>query len=201
MNNTPTGPPASDRQLRILRTALLVLVIALIAAVVVWITGGSGGGDEEAAEAPPGAPRVVSPAELRAAAAASKAPIYWAGERPGAQLELSEVGAEAAEGEASRVYVRYLTGGAKVGDPKPAYLAIGTYELPHAYEELKTDAKRGGKLRKAPGGLRAWQDPNSPTSVYLSKPGAKYQVEVYDPDPKEALKVALSPKLQPVPTG
>ncbi len=47
----------------------------------------------------------------------------------------------------------------------------------------------------------AWQDPNSPTSVYLAKPGAKYQVEVYDPTPKQALKVALSPKLQPVPTG
>ncbi len=99
---TPTDPPASQRSLRILRTALLVLVIALIAAVVVWITGGSGGGDEEAAEAPPGAPRVVSAAELGEAAAASKAPIYWAGERPGAELELSEVGAKAAgEGRAA----------------------------------------------------------------------------------------------------
>ena len=56
------------------------------------------GGDEEAAEAPPGAPRIVSPAELGEAAAASKAPIYWAGERPGAELELSEAGAKAAGG-------------------------------------------------------------------------------------------------------
>ncbi len=188
-----------DRSLRILRTALLVLVIALIAAVVVWITGGSGGGDEEAAEAPPGAPRVVSAAELGEAAAASDAPIYWAGARPGAELELSEVGAEAAEGEASRVYVRYLTGGAKVGDPQPDFLTIGTYSEPQAYEDLQSSAKRSGaKLRKAPRGAMAWQDPESPTSVYLAKPGAKYQVEVYDPTPKTALEVALSPKLRPV---
>ena len=78
------------KSLRILYTALLVLVIAPIAAVVAWIVDGSGGG-------------------------------------------------------------------------------VG---LPHAYAALKTDAKRGGKLRKAPGGLSAWQDPTSPTSVYLAKPGA-----------------------------
>ena len=201
MNTTRTDPPASQRQLRILRTTLLVLVIALIAAVVVWIADGSGGGgsDEEAAAAPPGAPRIVSPTELGEAAAASKAPIYWAGERPGTELELSEIGAQTAGAEASRTYVRYLTGGAQAGDPKPAYLAIGTYTEPHAYDDLVSSAKgSGAKLRKAPGGLRAWQDPNSPTSVYLSKPGAKYQVEVYDPDPKEAFKVALSGAVRPV---
>jgi len=44
----------------------------------------------------------------------------------------------------------------------------------------------------------AWVDPQSPTSVYLARPGAKYQVELYDPSPKKALKVALSPQLRPV---
>ena len=186
-----------DRSLRVLRTVLLVLVILLIAAVVVWIVDGSGGGggEEEAVEVVPGAPRIVSAAELGEAAAASDGPVYWAGERPGAELELSEVGK-------ARAYVRYLTGGAEAGDPQPDYLTIGTYRLPHAYEKLKADAKRsGGKLRKAPHGLRAWQDPRSPTSVYLAKPGSEYQVEVYGPSPKEALAVALSPDLQPVPTG
>ena len=187
------------KSLRVLRTTLLVLVIALIAAVVVWIVGDGGGGDEEEAA---GAGRIVSPAELGEVAAASKAPIYWAGERPGAELELSELGAEAAGEEASRTYVRYLTGGAQAGDPKPAYLAIGTYELPNAYAALRANAKRtGAKLRKAPRGAMAWVDPQSPTSVYLAKPGAKYQVEVYEPTPKQALKVALSPDLQPVPAG
>ena len=154
------------------------------------------GGDEEAAEAPPGAPRIVSPAELGEAAAASAAPIYWAGERPGAELELSEVAA------AAPPYVRYLTGGAQGRRPQARVPRIGTYELPNAYAALRANAKRtGAKLRKAPGGACAWQDPASPTSVYLAKPGEDFQVEVYNPSPKEALEVALSPDLQPVPTG
>jgi len=186
-----------QRSLRILYTALLALVIFLVAAIVVWIVGGNegGGGEDRAAPQAPGAPRIVSAAELSEAAVANGGSVYWAGEQSGAELELSEVGGR-------RVYVRYLTGGAEAGDPQPTFLAIGTYRLPHAYEQLKVDAKRsGGKLRKAPHGLRAWRDPSSPTSVYLSKPGGEYQVEVYDPSPKEALAVALSPKLQPVPSG
>jgi hypothetical protein len=186
-----------DRSLRILRTVLLVLVIFLVAAVVVWIADGSGGegGEAETAEAPPGAPRIVSAAELGEAAAAGEAPIYWVGPRSGAELELSEYGK-------SRAYVRYLTGGAEAGDPKPSFLAIGAYVLPRSYAGLKANAKRSGaKLRKAPHGFRAWQDPASPTSVYLAKPGGEFQVEVYDPSPKEALAIALSPELKPVPSG
>jgi len=192
---TDEAQAPQPRLLRALRTAVLVLAIFLIAAVVVWIADG-GGGDEEAAEAPPpGAARIVTPAELREAAASGPLPIYWAGERAGTELELSE------QGEA-RAYVRYLTGGAEAGDPKPAFLAVATYRLPHALEDLKANAARGGsKLRKAPGGLLAWVDPRSPTSVYLAKPGGEYQVEVYDPKPKTALEVAVSPNLRPVPTG
>jgi len=106
--------PPQRRSLHILRTALLVLTIFLIAAVVVWVADGSGGGGDEetAAPASPTAPRVVSPDELREAPAASKPAIYWAGERPGAALELSEPG----EG---RAYVRYLAGDSEAGDPKP----------------------------------------------------------------------------------
>ena len=153
-------------------------------------------GRKGTAEAPPGAPQIVSVAELSEAAAANGGSVYWAGERPGAELELSEVG------EGRRTYVRYLTGGAEGGDPEAAYLAIGTYRLPGAYDRLKADARRsGGKLRRAPHDLSAWQDPTSPTSVYLAKRGGEYQIEVYDPSPKEALAVALSQQLQAVPAS
>jgi hypothetical protein len=160
-------PTPQRRTLQALRTAVLVLAIFLTAAVVVWIVNGSGGGgSEEAAEAPPpGAPRIVSPAELREAAGSGPLPIYWAGERPGTQLELSEQGNV-------RVYLRYLTGGAAAGDPRPAFLAVATYRLPHALADLTANARRSGaKLRKAPHGLTAWVDPQSPTSVYLARPG------------------------------
>jgi hypothetical protein len=185
------------RSLRILRTALLVLVIFLLTAIAVWIANGSGGDDEETnTEAP--APRIVTPDELSEAATESDAPIYWAGERPGAELELSEPG-EGAEGGLSRAYVRYLTGDAEAADPRPVYLAIGTYALPNAFAALQANARRtAAKLRRAPRGFRAWQDPASPTSVYLAKPGAEYQIEVYEPDSKRALAVALSGEIEPV---
>lgn len=78
--------------------------IFLTAAVVLWIVDGSGGGEGEAtAEA--AAPRIVSAEELAEAAGPTDAPIFWAGERPGTELELSEAGGEA-EGEEVRVITR-----------------------------------------------------------------------------------------------
>jgi hypothetical protein len=185
-----------DRSLRILRTAVLVLAIFLIAAVVVWVVGededGEGGGGQPAE---PGAARILDVGELSDAAAAVETPIYWAGERAGAELELSEPGS-------GRAYVRYLTDGAEAGDPRPAFLAIGTYRLPGAFAALRANARRTGvELRRAARGFRVWVDPRSPTSVYLARPGEDFQVEVYDPDPETALDVALSPDLRPAGGG
>jgi len=173
---------------------LLVLLVVALAALLIWQATG-GGDEEEEAEAPssPGAARIVSVEELGEAAAESDVPIYWVGARSGAELELSEYGK-------SRAYVRYLTGGAEAGNPKPSFLAIGTYRLPDPIAALRANAKRSGvKLRKGPRGALAWVDPQSPTSVYLARPGDDFQVEVYDPKPKVALSTALSPELRPVP--
>ena len=46
----------------------------------------------------------------------------------------------------------------------------------------------------------AWQDPASPTSVYLAKPGESFQVEVYDPSPRTALKSPSRQSSRPFPT-
>jgi hypothetical protein len=189
------GSSSSSGLLRALWSLLVLLVVALIA-LLIWQATGGGGGDEDEAAAPapaaPGAARIVGVEELREAAAGSDVPVYWAGPRPGAELELSEVGK-------ARAYVRYLTGGAEAGDPKPGFLAIGTYRLPDALAALRANAKRSGvKLRKAPRGALVWVDPQSPTSAYLVYPGDDFEVEVYDPSPKRALGVALSPHLRPV---
>jgi hypothetical protein len=82
--------------------------------------------------------------------------------------------------------------------PPPRTLqALRTAVLVLALEDLKANAKRSGaKLRKAPRGFSAWVDPQRPTSVHLARPGAPYQVEVYDPDPKRALHVALPGELR-----
>jgi hypothetical protein len=191
MTDAPTQRP---RSLRFLLALLILLVALLAAALVWWVAGGGGKSEDEAAKPPqfPGAARIVSPAELREAAAASSLPIYWAGERPGTELELSETGEV-------RAYVRYLTGGTAAGDPKSAYLTIGAYKLPNALAALQANARRTDTaLRKTPRGAQMWVDPNSPTSVYLARPGEGFQVEVYDPDPKTALRVALSGDVRPV---
>jgi len=190
------GSPPQPRLLRVL-WIVLALLVALLAGLLAWQLLG-GGDDDNAAEAPaeaPGAPRVVSVEELREAAGSSEIPVYWIGPQGGAELELSEVGEV-------RVFVRYLTDGAEAGDPKPAFLAIGAYRLPNAVAALKANAKRtGSELRKAPRGALAWRDPESPTSVYVARPGEAFQIEVYDPDPKRALSTALSPRLRPVAGG
>lgn len=187
------GSSSSSGLLRALWSLLVLLVVALIALLIWQATGGGGGGEEEAAApAPPGAARVVGVEELREAAAGSDVPVYWVGPQTGAELELSEVGK-------ARAYVRYLTGGAEAGDPQPSFLTIGTYRLPDALAALRANAERSGvKLRKAPRGALVWVDPQSPTSAYLARPGDDFQVEVYDPSPKHALGVALSPRLRPV---
>jgi hypothetical protein len=173
---------------------VLIVVLALIAAgLVVWKALGGGGGDSGDTTATTATPRILSAEELRAVAAERGSPVYWAGARPGAELEYSEAAA-------GRVYVRYLTAAAKPGSPRTDFLTIGTYRLPDAAAALRANAKRTStRLRKAPHGFLAWVNPSRPASVYLAKPGAAYQVEVYDPSPRRALSVALSPNLHPVP--
>lgn len=183
--------PGSQRsRLDRLRIVLLAL-IAILAALLVWQAVDGGEDSDEAATT--AAPRILSPAELSSIAASHPGPLYWAGPRPGAELEYSaEPG--------GRAFVRYLTGGAGAGDPRAAFLTVGTYRLRDPLEALLANAKRTGtELRSAPRGAFAWVDPNRPTSVYLARPGADHQVEVYDPSPKRALRLALSGAVAPLP--
>jgi len=189
MNDSPQTPQRS--RLGALRVALFVLV-ALLAAVVAWALIGGGDDDDGGGEGDPAPARTVSAAELAEIAAASDAPIYWAGERPGAELEYDE-------GAGDRVYVRYLSAGAETGDPRPAFLTIATYPLTDPAEALQANAKRTNtRVQRARGGALVWVNPDRLQSVYLAEPGSTHQVEVYDPDPATALEVALSGDVVPV---
>ena len=187
MNETPT--PSQPSLIRRLRVAIIVLA-AIAIGLVAWAAIG-GDGDESdngaAVEA-----RILSAAELAEIAAASDAPIYWAGERPGTELEYDE-------GIGERVYVRYLTAGAEAGDPRPAYLTIATYPLADPAEALQANARRTNtRVQRAEGGALVWANPDRPQSVYLAEPDSTHQVEVYDPLPRRALEVALSGEVVPV---
>jgi len=189
MNDTPQTQQRS--RLGPLRVALLVL-IALLAVAVAWALIDGGDDEDGGAEGDPAPARIVSAAELEEIAAESAAPIYWAGERPGTELEYDE-------GAGERDYVRYLSGDAEAGDPRPAFLTIATYPLSDPAGALRANARRTNtKVQRARGGALVWVNPDRPQSVYLAEPGAEHQVEVYDPDPARALAVALSGEVGPV---
>jgi hypothetical protein len=187
VNETPAPPqPSLVRRLRVAVIVLAAIAIGLVA----WAAIG-GDGDDESANGDAVEARIVSAAELESIAADAEAPLYWAGERPGAELEYDEAG--------DRAFVRYLTGGAEAGDPRPAFLTIATYPLENPADALRANARRTNtRLQRAPGGALVWVNPDRPQSVYLAEPGSTHQVEVYDPLPRRALSVALSGDVVPV---
>ena len=178
-------PPASQQPSLVKRLRVAVVVLAALAVgLVVWAAL-AGDGDEEPDNGAAVEASVVSAAELGQLAADAEGPVYWAGERPGAELEYDEAG--------DRVFVRYLTGGAQAGDPRPVFLTIATYPLADPADALRANARRTNtRLQRAPGGALVWVNPDRPQSVYLAEPGSTHQVEVYDPVPRRALSVALS---------
>ena len=188
MDERPVPPqPSLIRRLRVAIVVLAAIAVGLIA----WAAL-AGDGDEESDNGAAVEASVVSAAELADIAAASDAPIYWAGERPGTELEYDE-------GAGDRVYVRYLTAGAEAGDPRPAFLTVATYPLSDPTEALQANARRTNtRVQRAQGGAVVWANPDRPQSVYLAEPGAEHQVEVYDPLPRRALEVALSGEVMPV---
>jgi len=58
---------------------------------------------------------------------------------------------------------------------------------------------RWNLARNGHGGGIAVQSARSPKSVYVAYPGSDVQVEVYDPSPERARRLALSDRLRPLP--
>jgi hypothetical protein len=179
MEREKPGSKASAKRQETLGIALgAVVAVALALMLALSSEDSSPGSSDE--------PRVLSAAELREAVSAPGAPVYWAGEQAGSEIELSRP-------EADRTYVRYLTGGAKAGDSRSIFLTVGTYDRPHPVQELRQQGKsEGAVLGEAPGGAIVYYDRRRPQSVYLAYPGVKAQIEVYDPDVKQALRLVNS---------
>ena len=137
-------------------------------------------------------PAIRTIAELRAMAAASSTPIYWAGARADTRLEVSET-------SSGTVFVRYLPAGSGAGDLDP-HLTVATYARPNGYAEVQAAAKNEGSqgIELEGGGLAVY-DAKAPTNVHLAFPGETYQVEVFSPEGALALRLVSNGKIQPVP--
>ena len=130
--------------------------------------------------ATPGVPTAASVADLKALAASLGHPVYWAGPKAGYTYELTRT-------TNGKVYIRYLPAGVAVGAARPTYLTVATYPFPKALAAIRREAKAtGGETVKLPDGGLAVVDASYPKSVHLAWPGAGYQVEVFDPSPRQA---------------
>ena len=176
-----------------LRVAVVVFVAAA-AAVAVWLIV-RGNGNNSAATTPTAtraAPSIATQKQLVTLQSSLGHPVHWAGANPNTRYELTRT-------RNGNVYVRYLPPAPRLGDPRPSYLTVATYPLPNGYARMLAAAKeQNTALRKRRDGAVVLVNRKRPSSVYLAFPGQRLQVEVYDPSPVQALKVALSTKVAPV---
>jgi hypothetical protein len=186
----PGGPEIRRNRIRL--AGIAASAVLIVAAVVLAITGGSGGSGVETVAT---AAHIVDASELSDLESELGHPIYWAGERPPAQLEL----AVEADGSA---YLRYLSPGVEAGDPEQRFLTVGTYPVVDAVGALERTARSSGStLGRAAGGGVVLANPSSEGSVYLAYPGSDIQIEVYDPTPGRSLRLIRSGAIVPVGEG
>jgi hypothetical protein len=176
----------SDRRRRLAAIVFSLVLVTVAAGLATHQGEGGGAGATEAA------PRFVDAADLVTLEEALGHEVYWAGERPPAQLELTE--------EVDRsVYLRYLPPGVDAGDPRPRFLTVGTYPVVNAAASLRrTAADEGGTLGRTARGGVVLLSPSSGGNVYIAYPGSDLQIEVYDPAPGRARWLIRSGGIRPV---
>jgi hypothetical protein len=109
------------------------------------------------------------------------------------------MGYELTRTAAGNIYIRYLPPNARAGDPRPAFLAIGTYPVPDAFARTRTAGKRTGAVAVGlKGGGIAVYDSARPTSVYFAYPNSKVQVEVFDPNGRAARNLVVYGRIVPI---
>jgi hypothetical protein len=109
------------------------------------------------------------------------------------------MGYELTRTAAGNIFIRYLPPNARPGDPRPAFLAIGTYPVPDAFARTRTAGKRTGAVAVGlKGGGIAVYDSARPTSVYFAYPDSKVQVEVFDPNGRTARNLVVYGRIVPI---
>jgi hypothetical protein len=166
----------------------------LLTAAVVLLVGLCGcDSSDDGVSLTPGEPQVVSASQLSDFAEAADTPVYWLGERLGSRYELTET-------DAGRIYVRYLRGEAKAGDPRSSFTTVATYPSEDGVAKLRHAARTqdGAELGRAGDGAVLLADPSA-TSAYLAYPGGNVQVELYIPEPGQAKRLAAAGAVREVP--
>ena len=178
-------------RLREPRTAALIGIALAVVIAAFLLLGNDDEGDGSGLESTDG-PQAASVQDLQDLAADADQPIYWAGEQAGKQYELTVTG----DGNA---YIRYLDPDVPIGSTDVTDLTISTYPVADAYTALQGLAEEKGAVNDTtPDGGYVYTNKGNPNSVYVAFPEQDYEVEVYDPSPKKALKTATSGAIVPI---
>jgi hypothetical protein len=134
----------------------------------------------------------ATPTTLKTLAQTLKQPIYWVGPRAHVTYERTTLAS-------GRILVRYLPDGTKVGTSAP-FLSVGTYTLPNAYAATQRAASKPGAVRiKVSTSAIAFSTKAHPLNVWLTYPGSRYQIEVFDPTPGRARQLVQAGDVARVP--
>ena len=177
------------RTVRIGLGVLLVIALLIFGAVKLFGGDDNGSGGGGSTEGPVG----LSASELADKAGDLDHTAYWLGPMPDVdQYELTST-------PDGRIYIRYLTQGAKAGDTRASFLSVGTYDIPDALDALRTAEKAGGTkgITQAPGATLLQAGNGLSTYIVLDdKPDL--QIEIYSPKPGESFRLAKSGDLEPL---
>jgi hypothetical protein len=172
---------------------------AIVAGIILAATSGSSSPTPASSTAASTPPATASSTTVQAASVATISalpaslghPVYWAGAKAATTYELTRT-------PDGRVYIRYLTGGAKVGSPLPDFLTVGTYVVPNAEAAVAAAAAQPGAVPVPLKGGIAFYNTARPTSVYFAYAGSNVQVETYDPSAAVARQLVETGAIKPV---
>jgi hypothetical protein len=177
--------PSSRRGRR--ERAIILLGVAVAAALLV---AGCGGDSKKKTSTTSAV--AVTPTSLRTLAVKLRQPIYWVG--PAANVVY-----ERSTGTRGRILLRYLPAGTTIGTRSP-YPTVGTYALSDAYAATQRAASSPGAVRlKVATGAIAFSTKARPLNAWITYPGSRYQIEVFDPVPGRARLLVASGRVTPIP--
>jgi hypothetical protein len=181
------------RELPRLTLAILIGIgVFAVVAIALWLSGSNTHKNTAGTTAVGVTPRIVTVAGLRSLAHALGRPVYWAGARTGTSLEYTQ----ASDGS---VYVRYLTGSARAGDKRAAYVVVATYVQPNAFARVRSlTRKQDLAAQRVPHGGLAVTEPSNNRNVHLVFPLQPYQIEIYAPTAGEAQQIARTGSVSPI---
>ena len=129
----------------------------------------------------------LSESELVSAVKSVGVSAFWLGGEAGDKYAFNSLAKD-------QNFIRYLPGGKGVADTAENYRIIGTYADPNAYKTMQQAAASNTGISSVnPDGSIVFYSKATPLHVYLAFKDLPYQIEIFDPKPGVALKLATTP--------